>query len=871
MAKITIDGIEVEVPDGTLVLEAAKKLGIEIPNFCYYPKLALIGACRMCLVEIEGAPKPMASCTTPVRDGMVVHSTSPVVQKLRRGMLEFLLLNHSLTCPTCDVGGECELQDQTFRYASGRSRLQDPKVHRRIGSMGPFIDKNMERCVQCARCIRYCDEIMGNHALAFTERGVHTEVSSYLEGPLDCVLCGNCVEVCPVGALTSAMFDDKARAWDRNETQTICTYCADGCSLKLDVQQGEVLRTRAFLESGILLSTDRGINDEYLCLRGRYGYQFINDPRRLRKPHVKRNGEFTSVPWPEALQETASTLKRILEESGPQAIGAIGSEKWTNEEAYLFQKLVRSVLGTNNLDHRVSLKTLAEEARPGRRLPTLAELQRAPAILVVGSDVSDDNPLTESRIRQAVRQNRGTLVLADSRVPLIRNEAAHFLQCAPGQEAAVVLGVASAVLEAKGREVPEALRGVLASDTLDRACGATGVAAESFRAAAQALAQAPNAVILYGTGLLRAAHGREAAGVLRALARALDWPDVLDLPEHNNSRGARDMGVLPTQLPGYHSVSDAAARERLAALWGAPVPAEPGLNTGEMLEAAAEGRLRALLIFGSNPLVLYPDGDLVRRALERVEFLLVADLFATETAQRAHVVLPAASFAEKNGTFTNVEARVQRIRRALEPPPDAKPDYLIVAGLARALGAAWEFPEPQEILAELQQAAGLYTDLTYGSLEPLGVQWPRRLEAQAEPERIGAMPIEPTSVPAEYPLALICSTILYHHGTLSQWARGPMTAAPISYVQVNPEDARALGLAPGDTAAVVSASGRLELPVEVTPKVHPGSVFVPINFPTAPANTLMKGDQPLDFVRLEKIASGSGKSPTEPGYEVAAA
>ncbi|HEY3282074.1 MAG TPA: NADH-quinone oxidoreductase subunit NuoG [Armatimonadota bacterium] len=868
MAKITIDGIELEVPDGTLVLEAAKKLGIEIPNFCYYPKLALIGACRMCLVEVEGAPKPMASCTTTVREGMVVHTTSPAVQKLRRGMLEFLLLNHSLTCPTCDMGGECELQDQVFRYASGRSRLQDPKVHRGINSLGPFIDKNMERCVQCARCIRYCDEIMGNSALAFTQRGVRTEVSSFMDADLDCVLCGNCVEVCPVGALTSNLFDDKARGWDRNETRTLCDYCSDGCSLKLDVQSGEVLRTRAFLESGILLSQYRGVNEEFLCIRGRYGYQFINNPERLRHPHVRVGTELKQATWPDALNAAASGLKRILAEHGPQAVGAIGSERWTNEEAYLYQKLVRTVLGTNNLDHRVGLKRLSEEPRPAKSTPSLARLREAKAILVLGTDISDENPLTETMVRQAIRKRGAALVLADSRIPLIGMEASHHLRCKPGTEPFLALGIAEAVSGAKGLALPADLASAV-SGAAGRVTEVCGISAEELQAAAQALVSAPQAFVLYGQGLLQAPGGREAALVLRRLAAAMEWPDALVLSGSSNSRGAADMGVLPTQLPGYQPVADAAARARLAELWGAEVPSQPGLDTGGMLRAAAEGRLRALLVFGSNPLVSYPDGDLVRRALESVELLVVADLFATDTAKLAHVVLPAASFAEKDGTFTNVECRVQRVRRALEPLPDSKPDSLILAGLARAMGAAWDFPEPEELFAELQTASGLFSGTGYADLEMGGFQWTERAEQDASAPALSAAGLEAPKAPVGYPFLLLAGTILYHHGTLSQYATGPNLAAPGSYVQVSPGDAASLGVEAGDIVALESRTGRLELPVEVTDKVSDGSVFVPINFPQAPANRLRDAGSAFDYVSVTKVASRSEGGAGQPAGEAA--
>ncbi|MBW3623679.1 MAG: molybdopterin-dependent oxidoreductase [Armatimonadetes bacterium] len=865
MAKLTIDGIPVEVPDGTVLLEACKAMGIDVPNFCYYPKLALIGACRMCLVEITAGPvppavfaKPQASCTTIVRgDGWEVLTNSPKVEKLRKGMLEFLLLNHSLTCPTCDMGGECELQDNTWRYGPGISRLQDSKAYRVITSLGPFVDLNMQRCVQCQRCTRYCDEVMGNRALGMEHRGAATQIMGFPGEDLDCVLCGNCIEVCPVGALTSDMFDTKARPWDRIETPTICTYCADGCSMKLDTKapagpnntpfandhwdryavklykdRGRVLRARAFVDSGILIEEYKGNNQEFLCHKGRFAFHVINHPQRLTQPLVRRNGELEPATWPEAIAAAATGLRRIQETNGPDALGGIGSEKITNEESYLFQKFIRTVFGTNNVDCRVSAKDLRTERAPGRTQPTVDDLYNSTSILVVGAGITEENPLTESKIRLAVRRNRASLVVAGSRRSLIADETTSFLRCKPGAEAALVYALAlalapsrqsalqGAVKKAEDATLPTALekatqggkvpmevveknaqdalskaqdaiskfhlsddvRGVLSGRTLEDAAGQAGVDPALVEAAARAIAGAPATHIVLGQDLLvKAPGGREAADFLRTLCRSFGWPDPAELLEHNNSRGARDMGVLPDLLPGYKPAGDASA-EPLSIVWGTRVPGATGMNTHEMVRAAAEGQLRGLYVVGSNPLVSYPGGDLLRRALERLDFLVVQDAFLSETAIHADVVFPAAMWSEKDGTFTNWEGRVQRVRPALAPPGEAKTDDEILVDLAHAMGHPWRMQSYEQTQAEIAQVGGIYTGITEEALtDPngAGVLWPRQNDYEPELVPLGQPDFSALAGDGAYPMVLFTGNTTYHHGSLTSWDEGPRTAEPI--------------------------------------------------------------------------------------------
>lgn len=861
MAKINVDGIDIEVPDGTVLLEACKQAGIEIPHFCYYAKLTLMGACRMCLVEIDKMPKPQTSCTVLVRDGMVVRTNTPEVQKMRRAILEFLLLNHSLTCPTCDAGGECELQDNVFRYRGGESRMEEAKIHRGVTSLGAFIDKNMERCVQCYRCTRYCDEVMGVKALAMVHRGAKMEVASFNDQPLDCVLCGNCVEICPVGALTSNLFDYKKRPWERKQTRCICTYCGDGCSLELETEENRVFRTRGFLESGILQSEYRGVNDEFLCVKGRFGYQFLNHPQRLKTPLVRRGDELVPASWDEALEIVAEELRKAKSAS-PDAVGFIGSERCSNEANYLFQKLARAVVGTNNVDCRTRFKKPPKALPIPPTTPALREIKTVPAFLVIGANLSDENPLTETEIRMAVRRNSALLAVADPRHSLIVEDAVHFLRCRPGAEAATAVGMVRALFEAKQKEPPAFLAKSLEVWHPERLEQVTGVPYNDMLRAAEALAGEQSTLIMYGSGLLSAPGADAAVLALHAAAEALGWPGPYQLAAFNNTRGALDMGVLPDMLPGYTPLSDASAREALARLWGGAIPERSGLDVLGMLQAAASGKLNFLYIMGSNPAVSFPDGKLVSQALERVPFLVVQDIFLSETARYANVVLPACGYAEQDGTYTNSEGRIQRSFRALDPPGEARADTVIITQIAQHMGANWTWRRPEQLMEEISAACPAYKGVNMPEVVSDGVLWPRlngrpavpapNQQEPAEQRHLPEVNIPDMSAPPEYPLALITGQFLFHSGSLSTWDKGLRLAAPIPFVQVHPDDAQERGLTDGDTALVESPHGSLKLTVKVTEKVPRGAVFVPVNFPEAPANILQSADAPLDYVRIVK-------------------
>lgn len=846
---LTIDGIEVSVPKGTLVVDAARKAGIEIPVFCSHPKLEPIGACRMCLVRVEKIPKLITSCTLQVAEGMVVTTNSAEVAAARAGVLEFLLSNHSLDCPFCDKGGECDLQDHTFRHGVPEGRFEEPKILRQKKPMPPIIEKVMSRCVHCARCIRYCDEVMGVGALRFINRGVCTEPAAFMDGGLACEQCGNCIEVCPVGALTAEFYDLKARPLDRKQTNSLCQYCGDGCTMTIEVKgrhSGEthIIRTRGH--------DGQGVNDEFLCVRGRFGYGMVNSPERLKQPLVRRDGELVPATWDEALDLVATRLAEIRERHGADAIGGIGSEKCTNEEAYLFGKLLRGVLGTNNVDYRTESKRPFQAASLARLLAlappegALWRLRHARLVVLVGADLTSENPWSEKQIIQAAAKDHQRVLLAYPRRIRPVEYASRWLRHAPGTEPALLRGLAGLVAnEAQAEQV----------------AATVGVAPDELQAFAKELQDAPDVVLLLGprvcagtdpdAAMLAAAQLAQTLGVRRPAGA--DGPkrvDVVVLARHNNTRGAQDLGLLPDTYPGYAGMKTAG----FAPEWGEALPTRPGKSTPEMLAAAAHGELKALYVLGANPAVAFPDGERVRQALAGVEFLVVQDLFLTPTAQQADVVLPAASFAEKEGTFTNGEGRVQRVRRAMEPVGEARADWEILQAVAGRLGRPWPYLSAGEVAREITRLVPLYAGLSYQALDlPVSnfLVRPAPLAAAAAEPVVsgGAGPAAPSG---EYPFVLLTGQTLFHSGTLSPWAPEMRRLAQHAYVEIAPEDAATLGVADGERVRLVSPRGALSLFAHVQPGGAPGILFLPHHFAEAPANVLLDAAAAVDRVRVEK-------------------
>ncbi len=650
LVTINVNGRALSVKPGTLLIDACKNAGIEIPSFCYYPGLSLQGACRMCLVEIEKLPKLQTACTTLVGEGMVVRTETEKVVQARKSMLELLLANHPLDCPVCDAGGECELQDMTFKYGASESKFIDIKSHRDEQQWSPVVFFDRPRCILCYRCVRVCGEGMDVWALGIQNRGQGSIIAPNHGDHLECEECGMCIDICPVGALTSGAYRYKTRPWEMNHVGTICTHCGDGCLTTLGCRRSET-------GMEIVRGDNRdksGINGDFLCIKGRYGFDFVNHADRLKEPMVRRDGRFVPVTWLEAVETVAANFRRTIEQHGPQAVGVIGSNRTTNEENYLLQKFARLVLGTNNIDHHRTAdfpafaKAIAEN---NARTASMREVADAPAILLIGNDPTNQHPLLAWQIRTNVRLHRARLYVVNSQAIKLRRQAASFTRIPEGTEAAFV-------------------RYLGGDDTAAQAI--SGVAPEALAKLRETLKAEQRLVIIFGSEL----RGNDIAALVRF--GAAQGASFICLGDYANSRGAADMGLYPDLLPGYASVAN--AQSAFHQEWRGISP-QPGLSLQQMLEAAREGKMHALYVVGSNPVARYAVDPFILQA----PFLVVQDMFMTETALLADVILPAANAYEKTGTFTNTCGDLQYVKKAGDVT-SVKSDFEIIVRLAEKMG-----------------------------------------------------------------------------------------------------------------------------------------------------------------------------------------
>ena len=724
LVNLTIDGRPVSVPKGSVIWAAAQKLGIEVPIYCYHPKMDPLGACRMCFVQVEKMPKLATACTTQVAEGMVVSTNSPQVKKARQGTLEFLLINHPLDCPICDKGGECDLQDFTLRHGPGASRFDLSKRHfQKPIPVSEDILLDRERCIACQRCVRFTQDVAMENGLVMQERGFRTEVGVDPAAPFDSIFSGNVVEMCPVGALTAKSYRFVSRPWELKRAKTVCGQCSVGCNVRADVRVDKLLRQYS--------RTNDFVDDGFLCDRGRWNTDLANSPERLRQPLIRKNGSLQPATWDEALALVARTLGEVARRSGPAAVGGIGSTHTTNEEAYLFQKLLRAGLGTNNVDHYHGRFPQGETDAPWVWSDSIAGLERASHIVLLGADVYHRQPIIDLRIRKAIRRGARVWVLSPEANRLDRL-AAGVVRYHAGQTGAIARALLQVTLSehltrgtfAEQRQASLAARLASVADaTPEAVASAAGCDAETLRTLAREIAGAKGVVILYDEMATREPTGATLAGDALDLALLTDnfgraGAGVGPLLEDNNSLGARDMGVTPNWLPGYRPVGDAQARAALASAWGAQLPDAPGLDYDAMLS----GGVQALYVLGANPAAHLDEQQ--RARLAGLEFLVVQDLFLTETAKLATVVLPGVSYTEKDGTFTNTERRVQVVRKAMMELPGARADWQILLDIARELGLDWNYSVVGQILAEIGRTTPIYAGVSRRALGATGAQWP---------------------------------------------------------------------------------------------------------------------------------------------------
>lgn len=872
MVRLTIDGRQIMVDGHVNVLDAASKLGIHIPTFCHQARLSDLGACRMCLVEVEGMGKLQTACTLAVNDGMVVRTDTPRVEKARRMMLEFLLINHPLECTVCDASGECTLQDLAFKHGSAETRFKGKKRVLRDHIISPLIDRNLNRCIQCKRCVRVCEEIQGVTALGMSYRGAATVVGPFMDKSLDCEYCSHCIWSCPVGAITSRAMKHKVRTWEMEKSEAICPYCSCGCTLSYNYRDNVVYR--------VTHAEGRGLNMGSLCSKGFFGYDVINHPDRITAPMVRdADGVLRRTTWQSALEEVARNMKRISQESGGKAVGGIASDRLTNEDLYLFQKLMRMVFSSNNVDTPSGLwsRTVVPvlEERMGVRAATnsLDDLNYTDALLIVGCDITVANPISGLKVKQAIRRG-GLVTEVNPGKTALSRLARRSLAVPVGKELALVKGLIKVILEeglydsetlgkyGKFSELEFSVR----DKSLKEIARETDCSVDEITQTAREFAGAKKASIIFGeTAVLQAGGEKVLEAVIDLLVLTgklgQEGCGLYPILSGTNFQGALDMGVSPNWLPGHAAVSSDSERKRVEKAWNGKVPKDGGKSAYEMIQAAAAGKLKALYLAGVNPLATFPGGEDLEKALKKMEFLVVQELFLTDTAKLADVVLPATSLAEKNGTLTNVERRVQKTSKAIDGLGHSLPDWKIFSDLGVACGEeGMNYLNSSEVMDEIASVVPFYSGINHQILAENGLQWPFSRDDAREvyhegylgtrhllPEGLSkdkqffaAVPVwETHSADSKYPMTLVLGDLLFHSGSFTRYSESLNQLAAQATLLMNPQTGMGLDVQDGSSVRAVSTQGEFTVTVSYSEDIAPGMLFLPRHFKNAPVSALM--------------------------------
>jgi len=871
---LTVDGRELTATPGQTILEVALANGIDIPHLCYDPRLSPTGACRLCLVEVEGQAALQTACTRLAEAGMCVQTNTEDIRALRKATLELLLSEHNPTCTTCDRDGDCLLQDYAYEYQVEEGRFPSvmiPPGKRNYTSDTKAIVYDPSKCIRCQRCVKICDEVQMARALTLKGRAGDVQVTTGFEVNLydsTCEVCGQCVSACPTGALHERAAVGQGKTKDLVKTRTTCPYCGVGCQLDLNVNHRTGRIVRATSEVGCVP------NNGNLCVKGRFGTDFVARPDRLSVPLIKENGTFREASWDEALDHVASRFTELKAKHGPDALAGLSSAKTTNEDNYVMQKFVRAVFGTNNVDHCARLchaSTVAGLARAfgsGAMTNSIEELGRAPLIFVIGSNTTECHPVIGILIRQAVAYKDTTLIVADPRKISLTDIAHLHMRQRSGTDVALINGMMHVILEegledkafvSDRTEDVDAVREAVAECPPELAATITGVPADDIRRAARLYASAPSASIVYSMGITQHTTGTDNVLSLANLAMLTgnvgkECAGVNPLRGQNNVQGACDLGALPNVYSGYQKVDDPAVREKFEKAWGVKLSDKPGLTVVEIMNAAADRRIRGLYIMGENPMLSDPDINHVREGLEALDFLVVQDIFLTETAELADVVLPACAYAEKEGTFTNTERRVQRVRQAVLPPGQARVDWRTLCDVAGRMGYAMSYADATAIQDEIASVTPIYGGITYDRIGEIGLQWPcpdsahpgtkflhqgKFSRGKGKFHAVRFLP--PKEMPdEEYPFVLTTGRMLehWHTGTMTRRCEVLDDLVPQGALELNPQDAEAIGVDAGDSVTVQSRRGRVEVPANITDRIAPGTVFLAFHFKEHPANAL---------------------------------
>lgn len=850
MVNLKIDGKNVQIEKGATILTAAEKAGVKIPTLCFLQKVSPTGACRICVVDIAGVTKPMTACNTPVVEGMEVTTQSPRLTTIRRQVVELLLVNHPLDCPVCDAAGECDLQNICYDLDVTRQPFAAEDVNAPVIDGWPLIQQVPSRCVLCEKCVKVCHETVGSSALFVNDKGDRAFIDKDLSL---CEYCGNCVSVCPTGTMISKPFKFKARPWELTKVPSVCTHCPSHCQIELNVKQGKVLRVTS--ADGVT------VNDGNLCIGGAFSYQYINSPQRLSRPLVKRGNQQTAVSWDEALQVAAEGLRN----AGSDAVAGLASPRLSNEENYLFQKLFRAALGSNSIDSEARFGALRGqqvlEATLGLRGASnpIDRIGRAGAVLVFGADVTAEAPALDWQIELACRKRDGLLLVANMRKVKLNRHANTHLAYRPGSEVALALALSRILLD-RGLQDRDYLSQFvgnldeiephLRALDLDAAVAQTGLPLELLEEAALSLGKADSVAILFGADVLKGAQAEDKVAALVNLALLCgalhgDVGGLYPLDEKGNMQGLLDMGVYPENLPGYQPY--AAATAKFEEAWGVKLP-KGGRNALEILAGIEQGSVKALYLAATNPLT-FPESGRWRKALAKLELLVVQDILPSEVTEMAHVVLPGSSFAEKSGSVTALDGRVSCLAQAIKPVGEAREDWEILADLYNRLAPRNGQIQPQQLLGEAKSLTDLYGDICHagsGRCQPC-LRAPWRPEKKSLTYSAVAMPAA-----AETGLQLLSGKLLFHFGTTTTFAAGPLQVAPSGYVEIHPEDAAHAGLAEGSQVTVSSALGSIQGPLRLSESVPAGLLFAPHHFADLNVQSLLPAGQNRVAVQISK-------------------
>jgi NADH-quinone oxidoreductase subunit G len=834
MVTFTIDGRSTSVPKGTMVLQAALDMGIHIPSFCWHPKLKPVGACRMCYVEIEKMPKLQVSCATEATEGMVVRTNSDQVRQGRKAVLEFLLTNHPLDCPTCDKGGECDLQNLTFAHGYDDSRFDFFK-RRHIPEaggttfddlrIGPEIMLNRNRCILCYKCVRSNKEAFGEYDLGAFERGNHMEINAVPGGQVDNPFSGNLVEICPVGALTNSDWRYKIRVWLTKQAASICNFTSSGTNITFykEDHRSQIFRTTS--------RRNDEIDDGWLPDVTRYGYQIVHSPDRLQAPLIKKDGKQVPVTWDEALACVAKHLAEIKSSRGSSCIGGLVGASQDNATLYAFGKYMRTFLGTNNVDFRTEYKSLLPDPQSscavlGSQPFTIADIDHSDVIVVFGSDLMREHPNEYLRLRKARNFGSPRIYSVNSFAVKSADVADLEMIYRPGTEEAVISGLCLAAIDEKLAEggLAAEFQKTIGPAGLDKMTAACGLAADDLRAMVKALASAQKLTFIIGEQVTRSRDRELIASALCNLVRLLDLTkrgQVALLAQQANAVGAELLGLLPTPSP--------ARKKELTSLWG-EYPESTAFTTDQMFGQMLKNELDACVIVGANPVMMYPDRQFAAEAMEKLDFLVVCDLFETETTALADVVLPLAAWAEYEGDYINLEGRLQHAQRGIKPKFDARPGYAIMETLAE-LGGKPLFADHSTRDGEMARLLAIERRLP----------WPAKF-----------IDVKPGSdqPEAEYPYALIIGDDAHHRGYLTEKSASLANFCSEAYVELSPELASRIGVEAGKPVRVESPAGRIIVTARISENLDANVVFVPRNFSATHVTTLLSRNTRVDRVKL---------------------